>query len=125
MVVGKGFTNRSLRVNYPTVVGKGFVNRHLRVDYSTVFNKRFTTNSICILLKEKNIKICSEEDKKQFTSSNSIVNALVSGVESQSLYRSQLIEQSVERFNSELIQGQILLLDIIDPNVAIDYISMN
>jgi hypothetical protein len=53
-----------IRVNYSTVVEKGFVNRHLRVNYSTILNRRLTINSICILLKEENIDICSDEHEK-------------------------------------------------------------
>ena len=55
----------------------------MRLLYSVLHGeKRFLSNPICILIKEKNIDLDSEQDHKQSISSNSISNESISDIAS-------------------------------------------
>ncbi len=70
--------------------------RTIRLIYLILHDhKRFLSNSIRILIKEKYITFYSEEDQKQSTSSNSISNGPIPDIQSQPLFRSEIVENRV------------------------------
>ncbi len=80
-------------------------------------NKRFLSNSIRILIKEKYITFYSEEDKKQSTSSNSISNGPIPDIQSQPLFRSEIVENRVsypiKMIRTMLLKHKNVLLQIV------------
>jgi hypothetical protein len=62
-------------------------------------DKHFLSNSIRILIKQKYITFYSEEDQKQSTSSNSISNGPIPDIQSQPLFRFEIVGNRVSSFN--------------------------
>ena len=82
--------------------------RTIRLIYLILHDgERFISNSIRILIKEKYITFYSEEDQKQSTSSNSISNGPIPDIQSQPLFRSEIVENRVS-YPIKMIRTMVL-----------------
>jgi hypothetical protein len=76
--------------------------RTIRLIYLILHDhQRFLSNSIRILIKEKYITFYSEEGQKQSTSSNSISNGPIPDIQSQPLFRSEIVENRVSSYDQD------------------------